>query len=740
MATNYDDWGAVNAFLEAAQEAEHDNREHVREVNLFLYKRDGQWDPDILSTVRSSGRPAYTFDKCNPIVDSISSKIEQADFIIKVAPAGGGASKEVAETYDGIIRNIQNISNADDIYNSATRDMVSSGLGGFRVVQEEVDSDSFDQDLLIKPISNYVDRVWFDPSAELPDQSDADYVFVLQSLSVEKYDVLFPDGSGQSVGQDMTSEAYTFKGENVVVGEIFYKKPTTITLILMSNDAIYSVDDEFETIVDELAAMNPPITEVKRRVRESFTVYQRLFDGSDWLNEEEETAFKLLPVVPMFGNFKIIENKTVYWGAIDKTLDSQRVYNYARSRQIEEGALSPREKFFMTEDQMEGNEDTLATLNTNTDPVQRYTHVEGQPPPFKVGGYNVNPGLEVTAQAASADINAITGQFGANMADNPRFQSGEAIDLQQKAGNANNIKYLRAREVAQTLTCKILIGAIPKVYDQQRQIRLLGEDNSEEIVTVNQAVFDDELGENVILTDLSQGTYDVTCKSGTSFSNRQDETVKAITEIAAVDPSIIQKNGDILYGNMTHPGMKIIGERERLRILLEGGIPQDQQTEEEQQMLQQLQQQQQEQGGENDVIDQANLMIAQAEQTKAEVEQQKVLILQQKAEIEIQEKQLKLNLDEGRLELERDKLDAQIANNQQKNDLEAQKLAMADMKQEVDELKIIAETFKVWREGQGVETIVGPHAVEATINTAAMATEAQAEIDPSLPGGDIAGT
>ena len=743
MAIDYDDHAKVINLLQKAQDADHDNRNKTRAVTLFLDKDDGQWEPGILRLNRESGKPTYTFDKCNPIVDSIASSIEQSDFIVKVAPAGGDSTQEIAETYDGLIRNIQNISNASDIYNSASRSVISAGLGGWRVVQDWLDSPSFDQDLLIKPISNYVDRIWFGP-AELPDQSDAQYVFDIKSISTDEYRERWPNGSGTSVGQDRDSDAYRFKFETIEFGEILYKKPTTIELVLMSNDAVYSVDDEFDSIVDELAAAG--ITEVRRRKRDTFTVHQRFFDGKDWLSEEKETVFNLLPIVPMFGNFKISENKVTYWGAVNHLLDAQRVYNYARSRQIEEGALSPREKFMMTPEQMKNHKDSLATMNVNADPVQPYNHVEGQPAPYLIGGYKVNEGLEVTAQSVSQDINAISGQFGANMADNPRFQSGEAIDLQQKAGNANNLKYYRSAEVARTLTCKILIGAIPKVYDQERQLRIVGEDGVDQAVAVNQRIQDEQTGEIVTLNDLSQGTYDVTCKSGTSFSNRQDQTVKAITELAAIDPTLIQENGDILYKNMDVLGGDDISERKRLALLLRGGIPQTQQAPEEQEMLAQMQAQQQAQGAEGEAIDQANLMIAQAEQTKADAEQQKVLILQQKAEIEIQEKQLKLNLDGERLQLEREKLDAQVANNQQKNAISQQEQQLKELQaisdrqsQQINDILTSAQASKTLREAQGVDTIVGPHAVEATINSFDMTTELQDEVNPDLAGEEIVG-
>ena len=745
MAIDYSSRDTVNALLEAAQEAEHDNREHFREVMLFLHKRDGQWEPNILNNM--SGRPAYTFDKCNPIVDAISSQLSQSDFDIRVKPGGGDSTKDLAKTFDGIIRNIESMSSASDIYNSAAIAVVAGGLGGWRIAQDWVDSDSFDQDLIIKPISNYVDRVWFDPSAEMQDQSDAEYVFVLQSVSMQEYDDKFPEGSGASVGQDNSNEAYSHKAESVIVGEVIYKKPTTKTMVLMSNNAIYEVDDKFETIMDELAKAG--VTETRRRDRDTFTVHQRMFDGSGWLTDEQETVFNMLPVAPMFANFQIIENKVTYFGAVDKLLDPQRVYNYARSRQIEEGALSPREKLMMTPEQAANHESTLATMNTNADPMQLYNHEPNQPAPYKLGGYNVNPGLETTAQAASADINAAAGQFGANLADNPGAQSGVALEIQTQTGNANNIKYFRAQEIAICYTAKVLIGAIPKVYDQQRQLRILNEDGSEDTVLVNEKVIDQQTGKTVMLVDLAQGKYDVTCKAGISFSNRQEETVRAFTEIAAVDPTVMQEGSDIFLNNITTPGMDLLAERRRRSMVIQGIIPPDQLTDEEQQMLQEMQQQQAQQQDQGDALSQAQLMLAQAEQTKAEADQINAQTNQQKAEIEVQEKGLKLNLESEKHQHEVAKFEqgSQLTQDKQEFDqvMQAQKQQMsetaqlmANLKTQADIMKIEADTFKAWREGQGVDVITGPHAMEATINAADIATQTQDKFaEGGLAGSEV---
>ena len=147
----------VLIMIKESQEAETDARQAVREAKLFITKRDGQWDP--YAWQKLEGRFRGTFDMCTPIVDQISGEIQQSDFSLNVSPSGGDSSIDVAKTYDGLIRNIRNVSNADGVFNDASRSNVIGGFDAVEVVQEFVDGDSFDQYLIIKQVPNALDSV-----------------------------------------------------------------------------------------------------------------------------------------------------------------------------------------------------------------------------------------------------------------------------------------------------------------------------------------------------------------------------------------------------------------------------------------------------------------------------------------------------------------------------------------------------------------------------------------------------
>lgn len=589
--------------LKASQDADHDRREKIREVQDFLNAPNGQWEPEIYS--RFDGKPRYTFDMCAPVVEQIWGEMAQNDFDIRVKPAGGDATKELAQLYDGLIRNIETMSNASRVYASAGKKGIKYGFSAWRIVQDWADVDAFDQDLFIREIQNAVDRLWFDASATQQDMSDAEFCFILDTVSKDEYEKRWPDGSMQSISIDDSGATYAHKAEKITVGEYLYKKPIKKTLCLMSDGSVLSAEDAE-------AAAEKGLTIKRTRDRKTYQVCSRFFDGKEWLSDSKETVFDHLPVIPVFANFEVNEEKVIYRGAVERLMDAQRVYNYTESRKVEEVALAPKEKKWLTPEQAKGHAATLSTMNTNSNPVQQYNHVDGQPAPYSTGGPQMNAGLSEVSQSMAANIERSSGVFGVNPANNQGLQSNVALERLENRGQVGTYEYFAAQEVAINRTAQILVHAIPKVYDTPRQQRVLNEDGSFDLTDLNKSQFNPETRQVEKLNDLSVGIYDVTCTIGPAFKNRQQETVKAINELATIDPSIMGQGKDILLNNIDAVGMDLLAARARESMLLQGAIPESQMTDEEKEMMAIRAQQPQQPSPE--------MVLAQAEASKAEAD------------------------------------------------------------------------------------------------------------------------
>lgn len=723
--TNFSELSTVLKSLEDAQGADTDQREAARDAKLFIYKRDGQWEQrawDIMD-----GRFRGTFDMCGPIVDNIAGEIEQSDFTLRVSPSGGDASEDTAELFDGIIRNIRNISNAEEAFNQAGRGVVISGFDCLEVVQDWVDADAFEQDLFIRRIPDAINSVWFEAGSTRQDRSDAKWACVLTAISVPEYKERFPKGSKQSVSTDEKTSEYWHKAEKVLIGRIVYKKPKTVELVRMTDGSVYEVDEKFESIVDELAQSG--ITEEKRRVRKTHKVYSRLFDNGGWLTDEQETVFTDLPIVPVYGNFEIIENKVVYSGKIEKLYDQQRSLNYAMSRDIEDGALSPSPTVWMTEAMSEGHD--YSRMNIDRHGVRHFNVDDDNInlTPQYTGGPQSSPGLQTTIANMQQMIGSTANMFNAQQGNANPTQSGVAGAQQIEQGNIGSIKWFKSLEIAICQIGKVLINAIPKVYDSTRQVRLLNEDGTGKMITLNTMVFDSQSQKMVEINDLSKGQYDVVCDVGPAFNNQQKEMAAAFLEMSSIVPGLADIGSDIWVKNQQTPGMDQIAERLRKIQLQNGNIPESQWTDEERQEIAEQQAAAAQQPPQEDPM----MVAARAEEAKAMADQMEAQNKQMQVQGDFQLKQqdqlirmeeIKLKQQEferaGQAKFNTDLINAD--QNQQKIDLQARSQEfnnmMAMQKQIVDTLSAQATTLKTLREAMGVDAVVGPTNTEAYKNQA----------------------
>jgi len=185
---NFTDHKNVLAMVVESQEQEKNERESSGEQRTFMLNT--MWDDKIKAKMER--RYLGEFDQITPILDQITGEMTNSEFAINVSPAGGGATESTAETYAGLIRNIENISNADQIYSAVGETMVMCGLDGFEILQKFVDANTVDQDLVFEPVSDWYKSVWFDVASIKQDKSDANWGVKLKELPMANYLKRFP--------------------------------------------------------------------------------------------------------------------------------------------------------------------------------------------------------------------------------------------------------------------------------------------------------------------------------------------------------------------------------------------------------------------------------------------------------------------------------------------------------------------------------------------------------------------
>jgi hypothetical protein len=134
--------------------------------------------------------------------------------------------------------------------------------------------------------------------------------------------------------------------------------------------------------------------------------------------------------------------------------------------------------------------------------------------------------------------------------------SGKALNGQQQQIDLTNFDYYDNLTRSLCHVGKIILDLIPKIYDTERVLRIIGEDGKPDLLTVNQQ---DALGN--IMNDVTVGKYDVVMETGPGYNSKRQEAVEAMTPILGADPALMDKIGDLWFRNMDFPGADTIADR-----------------------------------------------------------------------------------------------------------------------------------------------------------------------------------
>jgi hypothetical protein len=239
------------------------------------------------------------------------------------------------------------------------------------------------------------------------------------------------------------------------------------------------------------------------------------------------------------------------------------MYNYWASSETEAIALAPRAPMIGAEGQFEGHEEKWATANT-----RNHAYIEYKPTLLDNGQMAAPPqrnafepavgAITNARRQSSEDLKATTGIYDAALGARASETSGIAIQRRANQAQTANFHFIDNLSRSLKHAGRILVDLIPKIYDTERTVRIIGEDNEEQIVKINQ-VFEE--GGEEKKNFLGHGKYDVTVATGPSFASKRQEAVETMIALTQQAPQIGQFAIDLLVKNMDWHGSEEIAER-----------------------------------------------------------------------------------------------------------------------------------------------------------------------------------
>jgi len=577
---NEDLLSTARSRLDMAMSALSESREdEIDDLKFYAGSPDNhwQWPADVLATRGAvqgqtiNARPCLTINKLPQHVKQVTNDQRQNRPAAKVIPVDDTADIEVADIFNGMIRHIEYISDADVAYDTACENQVAYGEGYIRLLTEYCDDNTFEQDIKIGRVRNSF-SVYMDPMIQDPTGADAKYCFVTQDLTREEYERMYPNAAPvttlQSLGVGDQSISNWLNEDTIRVADYYYIDYDRATLNLYpGNQTAFAGTPEDKQLK---AFFGKPI---RSRESDRPKVKYCKINGYEVL-EQNDWAGKCIPVIRVVGNEYEVDGRLYVSGLVRNAKDAQRMYNYWVSQEAEMLALAPKAPFIGYGGQFEGYENQWKTANTQNWPYLEVNPdvTDGQgsilPLPQRAQPPMASSGLLQAKAGASEDIKSTTGQYNASLGMGSNERSGKAILARQREGDVGTYHYgdNLARSVRNV--ARQLVDLIPKIYDTQRVARIIGEDGDTKMVRVNP---DQQQPVNKIVDqsgvviekiyNLGVGKYDVVAVTGPGYATKRQESLEAMGQMLQANPNLWAVAGDLFVKNMDWPGAQEMAKR-----------------------------------------------------------------------------------------------------------------------------------------------------------------------------------
>ena len=532
------------------------------------YVRGEQWDSQDV-TNRTAGnvrRPCLTFNKLSGPLNQVANEARTNQPGIEVHPVDSVSDPDTAEVLEGMIRHIEYVSKADEVYETAIEQSAAGSFGYFKITTQYTCANSFDQELRIERIPDPF-SVYLDPFCQQADKSDMRFAFEVQFMPKDDYKAAYGDTvvSQMNFYQGAVNPAPNWiTNEGVLVARYWTRDPVEKTLVGVEwpDGKVTGVfDDELpDPLPNGLKYANGPDGKPLKRDTQVHEVQCRVINGIEIL-EESDWRGQYIPILYVGGKEMYVEGQRYLFSLVRFARDPQKLYNFYRSSEAETVMLGTKAPWIGVKGAFKDKR--WETANTVPWSYLEYEPIDiagnpAQPPSRNVFEPPIQA-LSLGAAQASDDIKATTSMFDAALGAQAPESSGIAIQRRQSQSGMSNMHFLDNLNRAIRHCGEMLVDLIPKIYDAPREVRILGEDRTQQIVKVNQQYVDDKGKDRCY--DFSLGQYDVALAVGPSYPTQRLEAFDTMTRMAQAYPQLLQIAGDLIFANGDFPGADKIADR-----------------------------------------------------------------------------------------------------------------------------------------------------------------------------------
>ena len=538
-----DDDECIRLAIERYRLCEDGYQEIWREARTDLDFVAGKQWPETLEkdrlTSEGGARPVLTINKLLAYTNKVCNDYRMNRPQLRVIPGDNQADSDTADVIEGLMRHIQIKSDGEATFDAALDYAAICGFGYMRVRTDWAEGDTFKQEIKLERVDDPFSVLFPTHLIHTVDYADAPYCFVVSHVAKDEFVAQHPQWGGSDWPTSGPEGWLTDKTVRIV--EYFVIEETPRTIYQMADGTIASSIVEGQIAVDSREVID---RKVKWYKMSCFDILERgEFPGS------------CIPIVPALGRELMVNGRKMYISLIRNGRDPQRTYNYFWSSEAERVALAPKSPFILAEGQDEGHEREWQLANRANLPYLRYkpTSIEGQlvPAPQRQMPVQVDSGIVELLRESNDNIKSAIGLFDASMGNAGPEKSGKAIQARQREGDLSNLHFVDNLSKSMRRLGRIIVDLIPYVYSAPAIVRILGEDNLEKVVKINERYHDGSKPDR--LYDVTVGQYDVIVDTGPSYVSRKAESADLLVKLADNNPQMSASFGDLLASYLDAP-------------------------------------------------------------------------------------------------------------------------------------------------------------------------------------------
>lgn len=524
---------AVDSDNEACQEMQREYQDDI------IFSRISQWDDwlEQYSTLEYRGQ----FDVLRGEVRRLMAEMLSNPVQVNYRPMNG-ASDDSAEILQGMYRTDMRDNRSMNAVKIAIRNQLEGGYGAWRLITEYEDDDVDGNNMVINRVAIHDTAsccIW-DANAKAMDKSDAERCTIITGYSRDGWERVSKENGWpvQIASLQPKENPYQFNwvtNDKIYIGEHYVKSIKKEKVFFFSNEMGETVSyrqSEMKDVIDELEmAGYEKVSEKKIKTTE---IHKYIISATEILEGPIRVAGKNIPVVPVYGEWSIIQGKEVYEGVVRLAKDGQRLRNAILSYNADIMMRSPRKKPFFFQEQIQGYEHMYDSSAEYPYYLVNRVDLNGGDLPLGAVGYLENPEISQQSaflldQATAAVKEVTTEGINPQGAVSSRMAEGSIYELNKRADMETYI-FQDNLATAMRRDGEIYMSMAAEIYDNEREVTTTGIDGSESKVMLNAQDINYQKGV-VETVNTINGKFEVWTDVGPAYQTQKEANRAQLVEL-----------------------------------------------------------------------------------------------------------------------------------------------------------------------------------------------------------------